>query len=275
MRCAGACNVLPLNWMVEAAPQLHGYVNSCQYTVSNLLLRGIGTFKSVWPTHALHGMTQGTEISVFWTNCMCPSLWKWSWTLSAVLHFVVTAVGPHSPLEVKLNFVCSEVLKWLQLDPPRSEVELCLQWSSEVTAVGHPPRSEVELCLQWSSEVCRQSSTSLLGGSNCSHFRTSLQTKFNFTSGGVSNCSHFRTSLQTKFNFTSGGPTAVTSELHCRQSSTSLLGGSNCSHFRTSLQTKFNFTSGGGPTAVTSELHTAVGSSPGTLHDCNFRILNI
>ena len=40
MRCAGACNVLPLNSMVEAAPQLHGYVNSCQYTVSNLLFHG-------------------------------------------------------------------------------------------------------------------------------------------------------------------------------------------------------------------------------------------
>ena len=42
-----------------------------------------------------------------------------------------------------------------------------------------------------------------------------------------------------------GGPTAVTSELHCRQTSTSLLRGSNCSHFRTSLQTNFNFTLGG------------------------------
>ena len=40
MRCVSACNVLPLNSMVEAAPQLHGYVNSCQYTVSNLPLRG-------------------------------------------------------------------------------------------------------------------------------------------------------------------------------------------------------------------------------------------
>ena len=43
-----------------------------------------------------------------------------------------------------------------------------------------------------------------------------------------------------------GGLTAVTSEPHCRQSSTSLGGGSNCSHFRTSLQIKFNFTLGGG-----------------------------
>ena len=40
MSCVGACNVLPLNTMIEAAPQLHGYVNSCQWTVSNLPLRG-------------------------------------------------------------------------------------------------------------------------------------------------------------------------------------------------------------------------------------------
>ena len=83
------------------------------------------------------------------------------------------------------------------------------------------------------------------GGSDCSHFRTSLQPKFNFTFGG-------------------GGLTAVTSELHCSQSSTSLLGGSNCSLFRifrTSLQPKFNFAFGGGPTAVTSELHCSQSST--------------
>ena len=48
MRCVGACNVLPLNSMVEAAPQLHGYVNSCQYTVSNLLLRSSEGHLNLW-----------------------------------------------------------------------------------------------------------------------------------------------------------------------------------------------------------------------------------
>ena len=103
---------------------------------------------------------------------------------------------------------------------------------------------------------CSQSSTSLWRGSDCNHFRTSLQSKFNCNLGGVQlqslqnftavkvqlhfgggfNYSHFRTSLQPKFNFTlGGGLTAVTSELHCRQTSTSLWRG--------------------GLTAVTSELH--------------------
>ena len=83
------------------------------------------------------------------------------------------------------------------------------------------------------------------GGSDCSHFRTSLQPKFNFTFGG-------------------GGLTAVTSELHCSQSSTSLLGGPtavssesselHCSQSSTLLL-------GGGPTAVTSELHCSQSST--------------
>ena len=48
MRYVGACNVLPLNSMVEAAPQLHGYANSCQYTVSNLPLRGSEGHLNLW-----------------------------------------------------------------------------------------------------------------------------------------------------------------------------------------------------------------------------------
>ena len=35
--------------MVEAAPQLHGYVNSCQYTVSNLPLHGRIDILNLWP----------------------------------------------------------------------------------------------------------------------------------------------------------------------------------------------------------------------------------
>ena len=48
MKYVGACHVLPLNSMVEAAPQLHGYVNSCQYTVSNLPLRGSEGHLNLW-----------------------------------------------------------------------------------------------------------------------------------------------------------------------------------------------------------------------------------
>ena len=93
---------------------------------------------------------RGTEISVFWTKCMCPpqevklnfavKFWsdcsqtppppprKWSWTLSAVKFQSDCSQTP--PTEVKLNFVCSEVLKWLQSDfPPRKK------WSWTLSAV--------------------------------------------------------------------------------------------------------------------------------------------
>ena len=68
------------------------------------------------------------------------------------------------------------------------------------------------------------------GGSDCIHFRTSLQPNFNFTSGGGSNCSSLQnfTADKLQLHFRGlGGPTAVTSELHCRQTSTSL-GGDLC-----------------------------------------------
>ena len=85
---------------------------------------------------------------------------------------------------------------------------------------------------------CRQSSTSLLGG-GLSAVTSELH------------CRQSSTSLSG-----GGGLTAVTSEVHCRQSSTSLFwggGGFQCCHFRSSLQTKFNFTLVGGSNAVTTD----------------------
>ena len=77
----------------------------------------------------------------FWSDCsQTPPHWR-SWTLAAVKFWSDCS---QTPPEVK--FGCSEVLKWLVRPPlPRSEVEVCLQWSSEVTAVGPPPPTEVKL----------------------------------------------------------------------------------------------------------------------------------
>ena len=233
----------------------------------------------------------GTEISWFWTKCTCkvtklpetqyflyPSQEKLNLSCSEVLKWLQS----DPTQDQKLNLSCSEVLKWLQLDPPKiwswtwatvkfwsdcswsppgSEVELELQWSSEVTAVRPPPNwSEVELELQWSSEV------TAVGPPHQSEVELELQWSYEVTAVRPPPPLKWGwTWAAVKFwsdcSWTPPPPTKVRLNLSCSEVMKWL-------QLDPPTEVRLNL-------SCSEVLKWLQSDPPGTLHDCNFRILNI